>query len=222
MNLAGVPLPAAVHADQERYQAYGYSLVWVAVGAEILGCIALRAARRPEVPATLERLRQHGVGLCMVSGDQEAPTRALATELGLTQYVANALPEQKAEIIQRLQQSGKTVCFVGDGINDAIALKQADVSISLRGAATLATDTAQIVLLDQTLTHLGEVFTLAQQLRVNMRHNIWITIASSAATVGAVYFLQFGVMGSLVLYNVGLAAGMMNASLPLLTVSATE
>ncbi|MGB0386666.1 MAG: HAD-IC family P-type ATPase, partial [Ardenticatenaceae bacterium] len=75
-------------------------------------------------------------------------TRRLAQELGIDHYFANTLPENKADLVKQLQEEGRTVCFVGDGINDAIALKQAHVSISLRGATTIAMDTAQIVLMD--------------------------------------------------------------------------
>jgi cation transport ATPase len=102
---------------------------------------------------------------CIISGDREIPTRGLAETLGIDQYFANTLPEHKAAIVQRLQDEGRTVCFIGDGINDAIALKQADISVSLKGAATAATDTAQIILMDADLGHLVTLIDMGRQFR---------------------------------------------------------
>jgi Cu2+-exporting ATPase len=131
-------------------------------------------------------------------------------------YIAETLPERKAEVIEHLQRDGKTVCFVGDGINDAIALKQANVSISLRGAAGVATETAQVILLDQNLQQVGQLFDLAAGLKANMRNNVVITIISGALTVGAVYVWHVGVAGSQLINNLGLTSGLINATLPLL------
>ncbi|ETW99591.1 MAG: hypothetical protein ETSY1_14365 [Candidatus Entotheonella factor] len=170
----------------------------------------------------IRALRRRGVSVYIISGDQEAPTRKLAEELGVDHYMAETLPEHKAEIIERLQHDGKTVCFVGDGINDAIALKQANVSVSLRGAAGVATDTAQIILLEQNLQHVDQLFDLAAGLRTNMRNNVAITVISSMLTVGAVYVWHVGVVGSLVIYNLGLACGVTNAALPLLSTPDAE
>lgn len=91
------------------------------------------------------RLDPHPVTFYILSGDQEEPTRRLAEHLGIAHYQANTRPEQKASFIETVQARGCPVCFVGDGINDGIALKKAHVSISLRGTTTVATDTAQTV-----------------------------------------------------------------------------
>lgn len=98
-------------------------------------------------------------------------------ELGIDHYFAEVLPEAKAQLVARLQAEGRFVCFVGDGINDAIALKKAHTSISLRGASTAATDTAQIVLTDESLEQLAHVFEMAQRFHDNQRiklyHYFW-------------------------------------------------
>lgn len=107
-------------------------------------------------------------------------------------YFAGTLPAQKADLVKRLQAGGQKVCFVGDGINDAIALQQADVSISLRGAATLATDTAQIVLMGGSLHELGRLFSIGSKFDRNMRNNYVITSVPSIATVGGVAFCISG------------------------------
>jgi Cu2+-exporting ATPase len=94
------------------------------------------------------------------------PTRQLAKTLGIDHYFAEILPE--AKIIEQLQQESKFTCYIGDGINDAIALKQSQVSISLRGASTVATDSAQIILLDKGLQHLNLLFDIAKTYNRNM------------------------------------------------------
>src|SRR5262249_61247217 len=121
------------------------SLVLVAVDAQICGALELHATIRPEAQALIQALRQRQLTLYILSGDQEAPTQRLAQALGIDHYIANVLPEGKAAVIEQLQAAGRSVCFVGDGINDAIALKTAHVSISLRGATTVGMDAAQVV-----------------------------------------------------------------------------
>ena len=88
--------------------------------------------------------------IAIISGDHEEPTRRLAEKLGMDRYFAEVLPQDKARYVEQLQTEGRTVCFVGDGINDSIALKKANVSISLRGASSIATDTAQIVFMEES------------------------------------------------------------------------
>ena len=104
----------------------------------------------------------------IISGDHRQPTQQLAQELGIDEYFAETLPENKAKLIEKLQQAGKSVCFIGDGINDSIALKKAHVSISLRGTSTIATDTAQVILMDESLKQLPNLFALADHLNKNM------------------------------------------------------
>jgi len=124
------------------------------------------------------------------------------------------LPEHKADLIKQLQDSGKHVCFVGDGINDSIALKTANVSISLLGASTIATDNAQIILMDKMLNQLPYLFGLAKNFEDNMRKNMAITILPGFICVGGVYLLHFGIMAAILLYNMSLAVGVANANLP--------
>jgi P-type E1-E2 ATPase len=143
--------------------------VFVAVEETMVGAIELAATLRPETQAVVRWLQRQGFTLYILSGDQEAPTRKLAAQLGMSGYFANTLPEQKAERVKQLQQQGHRVCFIGDGINDAVALRQADVSISLRGATTIATDAAQVVLMEDHLEQIQVLLELAQAYNRNLR-----------------------------------------------------
>ena len=91
--------------------------------------------------------------------------------MGVDGWFANTLPEEKADRIKTLKEQGKQVCFIGDGINDAIALRQAEVSVSLRGATSIATDAAQVVLMDDDLTQLLVLWKLAQGLETSLSAN---------------------------------------------------
>ena len=99
------------------------------------GVLELHTSIRPEAKRIVGELRQRGLTLYIVSGDHDRATRHLAEELGIGDYFAETLPEDKADHISRLQSNNRRVCFVGDGINDAIALKTAHVSVSLKGAS---------------------------------------------------------------------------------------
>ena len=186
----------------------------IGIGDRLAGAIELAPGVRPEARQVVSQLKKSNRKLYIISGDHEQPTRALAESLGVDNYFAGTLPERKADLVKQLQTEGRKVCFVGDGINDAIALQQADVSISLRGATTLATDTAQIVLMGGSLRALDYLFSLGNQYKGNMQNNYAISFAPSAATVGGVFFLHFGVASALTIYSLGLVAGVANSLSP--------
>ncbi|MFK7984034.1 MAG: HAD-IC family P-type ATPase, partial [Saprospiraceae bacterium] len=143
------------------------------------------------------------------------PTRYLAKELGIDNYFAEVLPEDKASLIGMLQKENKKVCFIGDGINDSIALKKADVSISLRGASTIATDTAQLVLMNEGLEQLPFIFELGQEFDKYMTNNIMSSVVPSAITIGGAFFFGFGIITSSVINQLGLLVGLGNSFHPL-------
>ncbi|MEZ4736034.1 MAG: HAD-IC family P-type ATPase [Caldilineaceae bacterium] len=161
MTLKKIALPSEVAFLQESGHAQGHSLVMVAMGDQLIGAIELEPTIRPEAKDVIERLRRRNLDFYIISGDQEGPTQALAQKLGIDNYFANTLPENKAKLVAQLQEQGRAVCFVGDGINDSIALKKANVSVPLRGSTTVAMDTAQVVLMDTTLAQLPTLFALA-------------------------------------------------------------
>lgn len=218
----GIPLPPPIADLHTTVHARGHSLVLVSIGEQLAGAIELQPMIRPEARQIVTQLKEHQRTLYIISGDQEQPTRTLAESLGIDHYFANVLPEQKANLVKQLQAEGKKVCFVGDGINDAIALQQADVSISLRGAATVATDTAQIVLMSASLQELVQLFALGDHYTVNMQRNYVICFIPSIVTLGGVFLLHFGVASALAVYSMGLLAGLANSMTPLLRTAADE
>lgn len=214
MQMAGIATPADPHDPAEDGGEPGSSFVYVAVNDRLSGIIELRVKVRPEVKSLIKVLHEQGKQLAIVSGDHEQPTRMLARELGIERVFAEVLPEDKANLVMRLQQEGRSVCFVGDGINDAIALKKAHVSVSLSGATTVARDSAQIVLMGGDLNQLLPLFELGAEFDRNMNASFMTTLVPGLVCVGGAFFLRFGVLTSIMLYNTGLVAGVGNAMLP--------
>lgn len=216
MALENIPVPPEVATLQETAHSQGHSLVMVAFDDQVAGVIELEPTLRPEAKAVIEAMHARNITVYIISGDQEQPTRMLAEQLGIDHYFANTLPEDKAKHVERLQNEGRSVCFVGDGINDSIALKKAQVSISLRGATTVATDTAQMVLMDATLQQLPALFALAKEFDTNMKTGFAVAMVPGFLIVGGVFLAHLGILGSILIYNVSLVAGIGVALLPLL------
>ena len=217
MDLEQIIIPDAMQAVQTAAHAQAHSLVMVAVDNELVGVLELEPTIRPEAKAIVAELHKRGKTLYIISGDQEQPTRSLAASLGIDHYFANTLPQDKAKLVEQLQTEGRKVCFVGDGINDSIALKKAQVSISLRGATTVATDTAQMVLMDATLQQLPALFDLAHSFDQNMRAGFAAAIVPGVTIFGGVFLFHMGVVGSMVLFNLGLLTNLGIAMLPAFT-----
>lgn len=215
MQMENIDIPKTVKTAIERSHAEGFSLVLVAVDAQVAGAIEVEAMLRPEVKTILTGLRQRGIKhISIISGDHQHPTQKLAKSLGMDSNFYNVLPEQKADIVKQLQQQGKKVCFVGDGINDAIAMKTANVSISMLGATSIATDTAQIVLMGGNLTHLCDLFDTARNLNSNLLRTLAIVVIPSAISLGGALFMGLRLAGSFLITYGGFAFALGNAMHP--------
>lgn len=171
MTEFAVAMPPQAHAVQQEVHALGHSLCFLARGQSLVGAIELRPQVRPEAAALVGELHRRGKQVLVLSGDDESPTHSLATQLGISSYSANVLPEGKAHLIEQLQQEGRVVCYVGDGINDSLALKRADVSVSIKGASAIATNSAGVVLMGGDLEELIPLFDMAARFAHYMRVN---------------------------------------------------
>jgi Cu2+-exporting ATPase len=223
MEMEGIALsPEVQHALDEAHRE-GYTMVMVGVDGRLGGAIELQAALRPEVREIIRGLRKRGIKhIAIISGDHEAPTKKLAESLGMDRYFAQVLPADKAEYVEKLQKEGCKVCFVGDGINDSIALKKANVSISLRGASSIATDTAHIVFLEEGLAKLCDLRDIARDLDRNVKRSWSMILAPNIACIVGVFTLGFGIMASVVTNNVAALAALANGMLPLRKVAQIE
>ncbi len=216
MEHEGVKLPAALKREVEAAHEEGHSLVMVGVDGDLGGAIELHAAERPEAKAVIEGLRARGAKqLVIISGDHEQPTRKLAEKLGMDRYFAEVLPQDKAAYVELLQKEGRTVCFIGDGVNDSIALKTANVSISLRGASSIATDTAQVVLMEDNLTKLLQLRDVSTDLHRNINRSWGVILIPNIICIAGALFGGFGVMHSMIFNQIGGLLAVGNGLTPL-------
>lgn len=210
-----ISIPSKIEQAISEAHGEGNSLVFVAVDDHLGGALEIQAALRPEIPAILDGLRRRGIEhLTIISGDHEAPTRKLAQRLGMDRYFAEVLPQDKGKYIDLLKAEGRTVCFIGDGINDSIALQKADVSISLRGASAIATDTAQVVFMEESLSKLCDLHDIAVNLQRNVATSWKLILVPNLLCIAGTFFLGFGVMASVLANNVAAIAALYNGLRP--------
>ena len=215
MEMEEVTIAAEMRQIEAR--CHPHQLVLVGLSNQVIGGIELHASVRPEAKAVIGGLRERKIKkLYIISGDHEGPTKKLAQELGIDHYFAETLPEQKADLIDQLHREGKSVCYVGDGINDSIALKKAKVSVSLRGASSVATDTAQVVLMDESLSQLCSLFDLAKQFDTNMSQTFAIVFVPHALILAGSLFLHFDFLSVFFLTQASLYSALANAVTPLI------
>jgi Cu2+-exporting ATPase len=141
---------------QERgdvLEGAGRTVVYAAADSKFAGMIAIADAVRPNARQAVEKLTAMGVQVAMLTGDNRATAERIAGELGITTVFAEVLPGQKADKVKELQSQGKLVAMVGDGINDAPALAQADVGIAIGAGTDVAMETADI---RSEVIHAGE------------------------------------------------------------------
>ena len=215
LTMENIEIPAEIQTLKECAQAQGHSLVMVGIDDKLAGAIELQPTIRPEAAEIVQNLLARGLDIYVISGDQEEPTRKLTETLGIPHYFANTLPENKAAMVEKLQSEGRAVCFVGDGINDSIALKKANVSVSLRGASTAATDTAQVVLMAQSLRQLPYLFDLANEFDSNMKAGFAAAVGQGIVVIGSALLGWVGILGGTLIWEVGLLTGLGVAMLPL-------
>ncbi|MEZ4735999.1 MAG: heavy metal translocating P-type ATPase [Caldilineaceae bacterium] len=222
MVMEEIAIPADIAARQAECHVHGHSLVLVALDNELAGALELCPTIRPEAKEIIDQLHQRNLELVIISGDNDAPTQRLAEELGIDRYFAEVLPKDKAALVKQLQEAGRSVCFVGDGINDAIALKTADVSVSLRGATTVAVDTAQIVLMDGSIRQLGYLFKVIDDFDSNMRFNFVASVAPSLFGIAATFLFGWGFLAAAIIVQSTTPVALYNTLRPLLNQPPTD
>ena len=159
--------------EADRLEAEAQTVVWLADEHEALAVVAIADRVKPTSAQAIRRLQRQGIDVHLLTGDNEATARAIAAQTGIRHYRANVLPQEKAAYISRLQQEGKTVAMVGDGINDSAALAQADLSIAMGTGSDIAMDVAGITLLKGDLGKLSEALRLSHLTVRTIRQNLF-------------------------------------------------
>ncbi len=163
----------------------GRTVIPVAVDQQMAGLLILEDALRPEATDAVARLNKLGIRTVLISGDNRATAERIASALGIREVHAEVLPQQKVELVQRLQAEGRGVAFVGDGVNDGPALAVADVGVAMGVAGTdVAIETAAIALLSDDLSKLPHLLALSRQAIRAIRQNLVFSLGVLAIAVG--------------------------------------
>jgi Cu+-exporting ATPase len=162
----------AFQKEAERLEAEGKTAVFVAVDGTVCGLVAVADVLRPEAATTVAALRRLGLEVVMLTGDARRTAEAIARQAGVTRIAAEVLPEEKAAQVARFQTEGRQVAMVGDGINDAPALAQADVGIAMGSGADVALEAADVTLLSGDLRTLVTAIALSRATLRIIRQNL--------------------------------------------------
>ena len=172
-----------MEAVARRMSSNGGTPVYVAVGGELKGLISVADKLKLESKSAVEELRTAGIEVVMLTGDNSATAQAIASEAGIDRVVAEVLPADKAEQVKALQAEGKTVAMVGDGINDAPALVQADVGIAVGTGADVAIEAADVALVGGDLRSVPVVMRLSRATMRVIRQNLFWAFAYNVALI---------------------------------------
>ena len=219
--LAGNPQLLADHgvavspdAERQRLLEEGATMIYVAVDGVFAGYLALSDTLRAESAATIAALEAAGVRPVLLTGDHESAAGAIAAGLGIREVRAGCLPEDKLEEIGRWQRDGVHVCMIGDGVNDAPALKKADVGIAMGGVGSdIAVEAADIALVDDEVKELPHLMALSRRMMSTIRMNLTFSMGLNFL---AIFLAMAGtlnpVVGALV-HNAGSVAVILNSAL---------
>lgn len=185
MGEAGVPLSPDALDHSQSFQQAGKTLMWVAVNNMLVGLIALADTLRREAAPTMQALKQLGVAhTIMLTGDNARSASAIAAEVGLTEFRADLMPEDKLTIIRDLVKEYGQVAMIGDGVNDAPALANATVGIAMGGAGTdVALETADVALMGDDLSKLPFAVGLGRATRAIIMQNLFISLGVIALLI---------------------------------------
>jgi Cu+-exporting ATPase len=193
---------AALAGQAEPMRGKGQTAVFVAVEGAASGTLGVADPIREGAPAALRALAREGLRLVMLTGDNRTTAEAVARTLGISEVIAEVLPDQKAEAIRRLQAGGAVVAMAGDGINDAPALAQAQVGIAMGTGTDIAMESAPITLVKGDLAGILRARRLSRRTMTNIKQNLFFAFFYNAAGVpiaAGVLYPFFGLLLSPIL-----------------------
>jgi len=163
----GIPLDNGIRQAADELAEAGKTALFVALDGRFAALLAIADRIKEEAAETVRRLQELGVEVVMLTGDHEKTARAIARQAGISEVIAQVLPEHKADVIEKIRKQGRVVAMVGDGINDAPALATADLGIAMGTGIDVAIESGDIVLMQGNL---GQVLTALKLSRATMRN----------------------------------------------------
>ncbi|HEX6214691.1 MAG TPA: heavy metal translocating P-type ATPase, partial [Vicinamibacterales bacterium] len=184
------------------------TVVLAAIDGRVAGAFAIADIIRAEAPAVVESLRRRGVRVVMLSGDRQATAEAIATQAGVSEVIAEVLPDGKVAAIKSLQAGGHRVAMVGDGLNDAPALAQADIGIAMASGTDIAAEAASVTLMRNDLRGVEQAVVLARKTMATMKQNLFWAFVYNVVGIpvaAGVLYPAFGILLSPILASAAMA-----------------
>jgi Cu+-exporting ATPase len=200
--------PAALDTAQHELSAAGKTPMFVAIDGRVTAVIAVADPIRTSSRQAIGRLRDMGLDLVMLTGDNRRTAEAVALEAGIPRVVAEVLPDEKVAEVRRLQSQGRTVAMVGDGINDAPSLAQADVGIAIGTGTDIAAEAGDIVLMRGDLTGVADAIALSRRTMRTMKENLFWAFIYNVVGIpiaAGLLYPAFGILLSPILASAAMA-----------------
>ncbi len=185
----------ALPKDKERLEYLGKTPIWIAVDGEIEALMGISDALKPNSAQAVKALQRMGLEVVMLTGDNRRTGEAIAREVGINRVLAEVRPDQKAATVERLQSEGKIVAMVGDGINDAPALAQADVGIAIGTGTDVAIAASDITLISGDLLGIVTAIQLSRATMNNIRQNLFFAFIYNVAGIPIAAGILFPIFG---------------------------
>jgi Cu+-exporting ATPase len=207
LQSAGVPLDALAPLATD-WAGHGHTPVFASIAGTPVAVFAIADTLRPEAAAVVARLKQQGLRLVMLTGDRRQTAEAIARQAGIDEVIAEVLPAGKVDAIKSLQAQGRIVAMVGDGLNDAPALAQADVGIAMASGTDIAAEAADVTLMRSDLGGVQQAITLAKRTMATMKQNLFwafiYNVIGIPIAAGALYPV-FGILLNPVIASAAMA-----------------
>ncbi len=179
-----------------RFAEKGMSTAFLASSERLLAVLAVADVVKESSAIAIERLKNEGKEVVMITGDDERVARAIARSIGISNVIAEVLPQDKANIVKELQRGGRKVAFIGDGINDAPALAQADVGIAMGTGSDIAIETGDVILMNGDVTSVSKAANLSRLTIKNIKQNLFWAFAYNVLLIpvaAGVLYPSFGI-----------------------------
>ena len=168
-----ISISEQLQSQADEWGKQSKTVIWFANSKEALSVIAISDKIKETSVQAVKEMQEMGIELYMLTGDNEATAKAIAEQTGILHYKAEVLPQHKADFVKELQQQGKVVAMVGDGINDSTALATADVSIAMGKGSDIAMDVAKMTIISSDLTKIPQAIRLSKQTVATIKQNLF-------------------------------------------------